>query len=609
MDKNNKHIIPKDQYKRRRRVFTDDQQGPMRNTDEHANRSHDIEYGNTETGDSHDDYGYHSDPSEEDAGHHEANLGNEDNISSNSLTSEDERNNDNEDSELNVNQNQNLEGDRSNTEREDDSYGYTDSGEKQYVPSDSEETSTDSRETDNTENNDSDKNAAIVGAAAVNQRSNRHSSAGGRGGDGGNGSGGNNNRGGSGGNDNNGGKKRGPFTAFILPLIAGMIGALIILLGFIYFSDDNGTASNTASDQSSDSAETAENVENTQEDLNEETDENRDVSDTTAAIQVARESVVSVINMQQAQSIIPGYEGEGGQSESEDPEEAGVGSGVIYKLTDDSAYIVTNNHVVDGAEELQVNLESGDSITGELVGSDVWTDLAVIRVDKGDIDQTIPFGNSDDLLVGEEAIAIGSPLGEDFSGSVSQGIISGLDRSVPVDLDGDGSYDWESNVIQTDAAINPGNSGGALINSAGELIGINSMKISMPTVEGIGFAIPANEVEKITSQIEENGEVDRPFLGVTLQDLYTVSRDVIVNEMNVPEDVEEGVVVSGIQGGSPAESAGLQELDLIVAMDGNEVGSMMELRQYLYYEKQPGDDMEIEFYRQGERQTATITLE
>lgn len=520
MDKENKHIIPRDQYRRQRRVFDSEQN---QNSD---NRSHDIEYG--ETGPD-DGYGY----------------------------KETERNEALQEASGDA-------GFSGSNKQSDSSYGYKDN-----EPETDEEVSavggygaTEAAASDN-------KNSG--NEEPVNRSSRK--------------------KGGS----------NGPVRGFIIPLIAGMIGALIILLAFNYFNDGDSGSTDVASENTS----TEQDIEDTRADLEESTDDDRPVSDTTAAIQTARESVVSVINMQRAESFMPGMS----QDQTAEPEEAGVGSGVIYKVTDDSAYIVTNHHVVDGAEELQVNMENGDSITGELIGSDIWTDLAVIRVDRGSIENTIPFGDSDDLLVGEEAIAIGSPLGEAFSGSVSQGIVSGLDRSVPVDLDGDGSYDWEANVIQTDAAINPGNSGGALINASGELIGINSMKISMPTVEGIGFAIPANEVEKITAQIEENGGVTRPFLGVSLQDLYTIPRDVVVNQMNVPEDVSAGVVVSNIQNPSPAVDAGLEQLDLIVALDGNEVGSMMELRQYLYYEKQPGDEMDVTFYRQGEEQTVTVVLE
>mgnify|MGYP001431416035 CR=1 FL=1 len=296
---------------------------------------------------------------------------------------------------------------------------------------------------------------------------------------------------------------------------------------------------------------------------------------------------------------MPGLQ-EGPESE---PEEAGTGSGVIYKLTDEHAYIVTNNHVVEGATELQVNLENGDQLSGEIIGTDLWTDLAVVRVERGNIDDAIDFGNSDQLLVGETAIAIGSPLGQAFSGSVSRGIISGLDRSVP------GNYDWEANVLQTDAAINPGNSGGALVDQNGDLIGINSMKISMPTVEGIGFAIPVNEVEQIVTQLEENGEVQRPYLGVLLQDLYTVPAEVLVNEMNLPDDVNSGVIISNVEEGTPADAAGLEALDVVVSLDGNEVENMMELRKYLYYEKEQGEEMQIEYYRDGQLQQTTATLE
>src|SRR5699024_2559636 len=148
-----------------------------------------------------------------------------------------------------------------------------------------------------------------------------------------------------------------------------------------------------------------------------------------------------------------------------------------------------------------------------------------------------------------------------------------------VDLDGDGGYDWEANVIQTDTAINPGNSGDALIDSNGNLIGINSMKISMQQVEGIGFAIPAKEVQKVVTQIEENGEVQRPFFAFTLQHLYTIPPEVLQSEMNLPEDVNSGVVISSVQPSPPEETVDMQQLDLLTALDGNEANNMMELRQ------------------------------
>ncbi|MCD2138723.1 S1C family serine protease [Salinicoccus halitifaciens] len=413
--------------------------------------------------------------------------------------------------------------------------------------------------------------------------------------------------GGDGGGNNNGGSNRrnrrggggGFFRSFLLPLLAGLLGAAIALLLFNAFDANDGSTGEALNEE-----EAGEELEAEDPAVDDPTE-----NEITAAIDASRDSVVSVINLQRVDSLLPGIFGEMPEVQQEEPEEAGIGSGVIYRVDGETAYIVTNQHVVEGAEEIQINMQNGESVNADIVGTDIWTDLAVLTIPSDQVDGTLDFADSDELTVGQMAIAIGSPLGEVFSGSVSQGIVSGLDRSVPVDLDGDGSYDWEANVIQTDAAINPGNSGGALIDSNGNLIGINSMKISMPMVEGIGFAIPANEVQQVVTQIEENGEVQRPFLGVTLQDLYTIPPEIIQSEMNLPEDVDSGVVISSVQPGSPAESAGLQQLDLVTALDGNEVANMMELRQYLYYEKQPGDEMTIDFYRNGEPQSVTVTLQ
>lgn len=414
-----------------------------------------------------------------------------------------------------------------------------------------------------------------------------------------------------GGRGSGGGRRKGCLL-WLLPLIMGAIGALAVLLLFNFFGNDGetgiqeGEQTAVESDQESVPEDSRNELDDIKQQLEEDSGNSAEgITDTTAAIQKAKKSVVSVINLQKAESFMPGT----AETPEAEPEEAGTGSGVIYKLTDDKAYIVTNNHVVEGAEEIQINLESGEQLSASLVGTDLWTDLAVLEVDRGEIDSAIEFADSDELLVGETAIAIGSPLGEAFSGSVSRGIVSGLDRSVPVDIDGDGNYDWESNVIQTDAAINPGNSGGALVNASGNLIGINSMKISMPTVEGIGFAIPANEVKEIVTQLEENGEVTRPYLGIQLQDLYTVPTEILTSEMNLPEDVTEGVIVSNVQEGTPAADAGLKQYDVIVSLDGEPIPNMLELRQYLYYEKEQGEEMTIEFYRNGERQETTVTLE
>lgn len=397
----------------------------------------------------------------------------------------------------------------------------------------------------------------------------------------------------------------GGFKSFLLPLLAGIIGALLVLGAYLLFTgtDDNGETEESAGEETASEVDSNQDLSEVKQQLEEENTD-KVITDTTAAVQKAKPAVVSVINMQRIQSIIPGI-----NSTSEEAEEAGSGSGVIYKTEGDTAYVITNHHVVDGAEEIKINLESGDSVDAELVGSDIWTDLAVLSIPSDVVETTIEFGDSSDLLVGEPAIAIGSPLGEIFSGSVSQGIISGLDRSVPLDLDGDGSNDWEASVIQTDAAINPGNSGGALIDANGRLIGINSMKVGIASVEGIGFAIPVDEVEQVASQLEENGEVTRPFLGITLQDLLNVASSSVYDQLQLPEDVKGGVIISGVQENSPAAEAGLQELDVITHLDGEPINNMVELRQHLYYAKSSGEEMTIDFYRDGEQRSATVVLE
>ncbi len=232
----------------------------------------------------------------------------------------------------------------------------------------------------------------------------------------------------------------------------------------------------------------------------------------TTAVEKVSEAVVGISNYQVIQNPLGGgfWFGQGGfsgtqQNEQEQGElqEAGTGSGVVYKIENGEAYIVTNHHVIENAEKLEVTLADGSKKEATLIGSDIWTDLAVIKVDADGIETVANFGDSEVLKQGETVIAIGNPLGLDFYGSVTVGVISGTNRAVPVDLNGDGTEDWQSEVLQTDAAINGGNSGGALVNLNGDLIGINSMKIASESVEGLGFAIPINTVIPIIQQLEE----------------------------------------------------------------------------------------------------------
>lgn len=290
-------------------------------------------------------------------------------------------------------------------------------------------------------------------------------------------------------------------------------------------------------------------------------------------------------------------------------DEAGTGSGVIYKEDKDYAYIVSNHHVVEDSDVLEVVLESDINLEAELLGSDLFTDLAVLRVDADEVDGPIELGASSNLKVGEPVIAIGNPLGHMFAGSVTQGIVSGRERTIPQDFNQDGKPDWQADVIQTDAAINPGNSGGALINIDGQLIGINSMKVSQEIAQGIGFAIPIDTAIPIIEELESTGTVKRPSLGVEIYSLEEVPQVEWHQTLKLPESVEEGVYIWRVDLMSPAEGAGMKRLDVITEFDGEKVTDILDLRKILYQEKEIGDEVEIVYYRDGEEKKTSLTLE
>lgn len=313
-------------------------------------------------------------------------------------------------------------------------------------------------------------------------------------------------------------------------------------------------------------------------------------NDVTEAVEIADDTVVGITNLQAGSDFF-----------SESPNQAvGTGSGVIYKNEDGTAYVVTNHHVVTGATDIEVTMPDGTKKAATLVGSDVWTDLAVLSMDGEGITDVVQFGDSAVLKQGETVIAIGNPLGLDFYGSVTTGVVSGTDRAVPVDIDGDNVVDWQVDVLQTDAAINPGNSGGALINVSGQLIGINSMKINTETAEGIGFAIPINTAIPVIEALESEGEMIRPAMGITLMDLNQVPQMYREDTLNLPADVNSGVVVNSVIPDSGAAKSGLQEYDVIVEMDGEPIDGSIALRKHLYEEKEIGETLQVKAYRDGE---------
>lgn len=372
---------------------------------------------------------------------------------------------------------------------------------------------------------------------------------------------------------------------FLTGLIGVIVGALIIY--FIPWNNDNDSITNNAVNTTT-KGQKVENVSvNT-------------TTNITKAVGKVQDAVVSVLNYQSSGDPLDGNTSE---------KQASSGSGVIYKKANGKAYIVTNNHVVANAEKLEVTFANGKKASAKLLGTDVWNDLAVLEISGKNVSKVAEFGNSDSLKVGEPAIAIGSPLGTEFSGSVTEGIISGLNRAVPVDTNSDGQEDWEADVIQTDAAVNPGNSGGALINIQGQVIGINSMKISMQNVEGISFSIPINTVEPIIQQLETKGEVVRPSLGVTLRDVETIPSAQQKSVLKLPENINYGAMVQQVTKSSAAAKAGLKQYDVITELNGKKVTNSISLRKELYSPNlQIGDKIAIKYYRDGKLKSTTLTL-
>ncbi|MEW5323546.1 trypsin-like peptidase domain-containing protein [Geobacillus thermoleovorans] len=313
------------------------------------------------------------------------------------------------------------------------------------------------------------------------------------------------------------------------------------------------------------------------------------------AINQVADAVVGVVNIQKQVDFF---------SDQAQDTEAGTGSGVIFKKDGNTAYIVTNNHVIEGANKVEVALANGKKVKADIVGADALTDLAVLKIPAEGVTKVASFGDSSKVKIGEPVAAIGNPLGLDLSRTVTEGIVSGK-RTMPVSTS---AGDWEIDVIQTDAAINPGNSGGALINSAGQVIGINSMKIAETGVEGLGFAIPSENVKPIVEQLMKDGKIKRPYLGVQLVDVADLSDDVRTDELKLPSTVTSGAAITAVEPFSPAAEAGLKSKDVIVAINGEKIDSVSALRKYLYTKASIGDRIKMTVYRDGFETTVSVTL-
>jgi serine protease Do len=269
-------------------------------------------------------------------------------------------------------------------------------------------------------------------------------------------------------------------------------------------------------------------------------------------------------------------------------QERGSGSGVII---DSRGYIVTNYHVIDKASEVTVSLADGRKVEAEIIGSDPRTDLAVLKIDAKDLPVAV-LGDSTKIKAGELVVAIGNPLGLEFARSVTMGVVSATERTLIIE-------DQEFSLIQTDAAINPGNSGGALVNSQGQVIGINSAKLVIQGVEGMGFAIPISDASPIIEELIEKGYVSRPYLGI----VGSAIDEITARRAGVPQ----GIYIRQLVVRGPAHKAGLKEQDIITAVDDKEVKDFNDLTKILEKHK-PGDQVKVTVDRDGQQMEIPLTL-
>ena len=327
---------------------------------------------------------------------------------------------------------------------------------------------------------------------------------------------------------------------------------------------------------------------------------------TTQAVDKVKDAVVSIITYSgNSQSSFVGSDDTDTDSNTEQINSEG--SGVIYKKDGDDAYLVTNTHVISGAKKVDIRLADGTKVPGEIVGSDTYSDIAVVKISSEKVSTVAEFGDSSQLAVGETAIAIGSPLGSEYANTVTQGIVSSLNRHVS--LKSEDGQAISTNAIQTDTAINPGNSGGPLINIQGQVIGITSSKIASnggTSVEGLGFAIPANDVKNIIKQLEKDGKVTRPALGIHMVNLTNLST-ADLQKLKLPDNVTSGVVVRSVQTNMPANGH-LQRFDVITKVDDKAISSTTELQSALYSHS-IGDSMTVTYYRNGKEETTKIKLD
>lgn len=371
------------------------------------------------------------------------------------------------------------------------------------------------------------------------------------------------------------------FRIIIIALIAGIIGALIVLgVNRLMNGDDSNSSGSQVQQATNDKGGNV---------LDGKSDKYKSVN---AMIKDVSPAIVGVINMQKATSFDDLLQGK-----STKAQEAGIGSGVIYQINNNSSYIVTNNHVIDGASQIKVQLHNGKQVEAKLVGTDAVSDIAVLKIDSQKGIKAMKFANSSKVQTGDSVFAMGNPLGLEFANSVTSGIISANERTIESNTTSGGT---KVNVLQTDAAINPGNSGGALVDVNGNLVGINSMKIAADQVEGIGFAIPSNEVRVTIEQLVKHGKVERPSIGIGLLNLSDIPDSY---KKDLKTDRDTGVYVAKV-----SHSSELKVGDIITKVDSKKVDDDTDLRTYLYQNKKPGETVKLTVIRDGKTKDVSVTL-
>lgn len=404
--------------------------------------------------------------------------------------------------------------------------------------------------------------------------------------------------------------------AAIIGVVAGLLGGGIAYGGLSAANLNSNSSSSTASSSSSNTGETG--AVTTSSSGTTKVNKSTTTSGTmTSAYKKVQNAVVSVLNYKYTSSSSSssdiysmfGY----GDSDSSDSGSSSSkksltlyseGSGVIYTTANGKGYIVTNNHVISGAAKVKVILASGKTIAAKVVGKDSTSDLAVLSIDSKYVTQTASFGDSSSLQSGQTVIAIGSPEGSEYASTVTQGIISSPSRTITYNSN-------QMTVIQTDAAINSGNSGGALVNSDGQVIGINSMKLSSSSsgdsVEGMGFAIPSNEVVTIVNQLVKKGKITRPQLGIKVVAIAELN-SYYKKQLGISTSLKKGLYVASVTSGSAAASAGIKKGDVITAAEGKTVNDVATLHSILYSHN-VGDKVKITVNRNGKTMTFTVTLQ